>query len=140
MMLDKDQKRKTTIGNAESPGKARAKPKKKTDDEQARIANFIHSIRVGALNNPMPQPEETQPASSSSEAFSNRPKKTIHKQRYEQLAPSNIGIQSLYEAFEEANIKNKLIAEDYSTYMKLFKEWSSAKGKPQIKKVKLAEF
>ena len=45
------------------------------------------------------------------------------------IPPSKMGIQKLREAFEDAKNKNKLTAQDISTYMILYDDWREAKGK-----------
>ena len=73
MLVDREPKRKTS-GDEETPGKARAKSKRKAKNEKEQIRNYLQSLRMDALN----APEETQqqPASSSAAGSSkDMPKK-----------------------------------------------------------------
>ena len=75
------------------------------------------------------EPDETQQPTTF------KVKKTIQKNTgNNQIRPSEIGIQRLYELLEDAKNKQKLSTEDALAYTAMFNEWRSAKGNAKLKK------
>ena len=91
-----------------------------------------------ALNDNDPDPEITGTSKKgkgqSAPSSSSNVKKTIETY----IQPSKMNIQLLREKLEHAKINNKLSREDGFAYAKFLAEWFEAKGKPEIKKEKIA--
>ena len=63
-------------------------------------------------------------------------KKNLIKQKNDQVAPSQIGIQKVSEELINARNKNNLSDTDWSEYLKLYDDFVAAKGdKKQKKKI-----
>ena len=84
------------------------------------------------------EPEAADEPEEKQQPTTFKVKKTIKKDtENKQRLPSKMGIQLLREVLEDAKNKQKLSADDASTYTTLFNEWRAAKGDAKLKKKKV---
>ena len=137
MLIDKELKRPETNMPDDSPQKKKFKKLQKHSDKLHPILNKLPPKKQEVESTNDDEPETTHPNPSLNIKKAPITKQTV-KQTEKQKRPSDMNIQLLRETLEHAKINNKLSHEDGFAYAKLMAEFYEAKGKPEIKKQKIA--